>query len=64
MDDELTPAVPARLLWARREESPRPTGSGRLKGLELKRHETPRGRHTAGEDYPATDAESGAREKG
>lgn len=63
MDDGLTPAAPAPLLWARREESPRPTGSERLKGLGPKHHETPGALHTAGEGYPATDAESGGRER-
>lgn len=61
MDDGLTPAGPAHLLWARREESPRPTRSGRLKGRGLKPHGTPGARQTAGEVYPAMDAKCGKR---
>lgn len=58
MDDELIPAPLDNLLWARREESPRPTGSGRLRGHALPHHETPGALHTAGEDDPATGTES------
>lgn len=58
MDDELIPAPLDHLLWARREESPRPTGSGRLRGHALPHHETPGALHTAGEDDPALGTES------
>lgn len=58
MDDELIPAPLDHLLWARREESPRPTGSGRLRGHALPHHETPGALHTAGEDAPAMGTES------
>ena len=57
MDDGLTPALLAHLLWARKEGSPQSTGSGRLKGRGLERHETPVAARTAGEDFPATGAE-------
>lgn len=58
MDDELIPAPLDHLLWARREESPRPTGSGRLRGHARPHHETPGALHTAGEDAPAMGTES------
>lgn len=61
MDDGLTPAAPVLLLWARKEGSPQPTGSGRLKGRALQGHKTPGALHTAGGGCPATGAENRAR---
>lgn len=60
MDDEQTPAAPARPLLARTEESPRPKGSEKQMGPGAKHHATPGALHTADEDDPAGGAESKA----
>lgn len=63
MDDVQSPASLALRHWARTEESLQPTGSERLKGRRLSHHGTLGCLHTAGGDYPATDAEAGRDER-